>query len=614
MHASIAKNVATSPEARAHMNPKLVVPQVIEEVIARHDVADLSIREAELNSELARTRNKLERPSEEERLGTWAEILAFALVPSETNESPWRTYFGPMGSGTDNEGNTRYLPDITGTDPVVVEHWKTRAHAVTNPILKSRYADLAWDMAVPIGKQRRDRAMAEIAIDSYLLSATAELKPELGDQLRAAIRALDLAILIHDRARTDQCRRRMLELHRESLDKKRPWWMAFDRLMEDKNAGLTEAEKDELVAGLEQLLVYFSDSSKPDAFDPHGVQSIAERLNKHYRRCDRLNECKRLHEATARAFEHAASLGTAMLASTFLQTAVNEYHLAGLQDEGARTRILMQEKIAQSRNEMGKFETSFEISHDDMETFLKGVICEDIGNTFVRIAVDFLPNRKEIHEQLKKSAEDAPLQAMMPFTIMDGNQVVATIGSLEDDPVGRIVHQTSMNFGFGDLWLWKALDRSIETFSLQPEHFVSWANRLELFEDVSLLIHGVGAWYSGDFVKATHVLIPQTESGLRSIVGKLGRPVTKRHQTLPNVSVVLGMGDMLNSKEISEALGSDLTLYFCALYADPRGRNLRNDLAHGKFAPSQASETTVRWLLHTLLVFGIWDKLAEHRR
>ena len=140
-----------------------------------------------------------------------------------------------------------------------------------------------------------------------------------------------------------------------------------------------------------------------------------------------------------------------MLASAFLQTAVNEYHLAGLKEDGSRMRVLMQEKIEQSRGEMNKFETSFEISRDDMEAFLKGIIREDIGGTFVRVAAEFLPNRKRIHEELKKSAEEAPLQAIIPMSITDGNQVVATIGSLEDDPFGRIVHQASMNFGFNEL-------------------------------------------------------------------------------------------------------------------------------------------------------------------
>ena len=74
------------------------------------------------------------------------------------------------------------------------------------------------------------------------------------------------------------------------------------------------------------------------------------------------------------------------------------------------------------------------------------------------------------------------------------------------------------------------------------------------------------------------------------------------------------MGDILNSTELAEALGPDLTLYFLALFADPRGINLRNELAHGLIKPGQITEHLVRLLIHALLVFGVCKELAEKRR
>jgi lysyl-tRNA synthetase class 1 len=74
------------------------------------------------------------------------------------------------------------------------------------------------------------------------------------------------------------------------------------------------------------------------------------------------------------------------------------------------------------------------------------------------------------------------------------------------------------------------------------------------------------------------------------------------------------MGDILYSTEITEALGPDLTLFFLALYADPRGMNLRNRVAHGLIEPGFIDESLVELLIHTLLVFGMWKELAEKRR
>ena len=78
--------------------------------------------------------------------------------------------------------------------------------------------------------------------------------------------------------------------------------------------------------------------------------------------------------------------------------------------------------------------------------------------------------------------------------------------------------------------------------------------------------------------------------------------------------MALTMGDILYSDELTEALGPDLTLFFLALYADPRGKNLRNQVAHGLIKPDEVSEHLVRLLIQTLLVFGVWKELAEQRR
>jgi len=158
-----------------------------------------------------------------------------------------------------------------------------------------------------------------------------------------------------------------------------------------------------------------------------------------------------------------------------------------------------------------------------------------------------------------------------------------------------------------------ALERAKERHALTPHHFVGWAARTGLFENLSLLLEGVKAWYEEDWVKAVHVLVPQIELGLRGIVAALGKPITRPHPTVPGVSVAIGMGDILYSKEIAPALGEDLTLHFLAIYADPRGFNLRNDLAHGLLGPERINRGQTVRLIHTLLVFGIWEELAKAR-
>jgi lysyl-tRNA synthetase class 1 len=595
--------------------PDLIIPAAIEAVIQDLERAAAPFDEHGVQQVLSKARGTLQNPSESENFGAWAETLAFALVDTRMHTSPWRTYFGPMGSGTDKDGQLVYFPDIAGADAQVIAHWSARAKTVTHPILKARYADLAWDMCTVIANVRRDPEMARLAIDAYHASVPSTVRTERHDQFVAALRALDLAVMLRDAERIKRARAVLLQLHREVVAAhEAQWWFAFDRLIEEKNAGVTDTERQQLVSDLEELVLYYGDVSKPERFNPHVLEDAAKRLIRYYTRLHRATDTKRLHEAIARAFEHFAGLGNAMLASAVLQTSVNAYRDAGLPEESRRVRILMEEKIGQSRNNMASFETEIKISRDDMEAFLKAVVVDDLGATFVKLAAEFLSNRRHLEETVRKTLEQSPLLALMPQKIMADDHIAATVGSVQDDPFGRLLQQTTMGFGFEAVWLQTALHRAVETHSLMIEHFVGWANRLELFDDVTFLIEGVRAWFEGDLVKAVHVLVPQMEQGLRAIVAKLGKPVTKPHGTVPGVGVAIGMGDILYSEELTQALGPDLTLYFLALYADPRGMNLRNRVAHGLINPESINGNLVRLLIHTLLVFGVWKELAEQRR
>jgi lysyl-tRNA synthetase class 1 len=202
--------------------------------------------------------------------------------------------------------------------------------------------------------------------------------------------------------------------------------------------------------------------------------------------------------------------------------------------------------------------------------------------------------------------------ALMPHTILAGDHVAAKVGSVPDDLLGRLIEQTTMDLGFSRVWLQAALQQAIEVHEATPEHVVSWANRLGLFDDLTFLLEGVCAWYEGDLIKAVHVLVPQVEKGLRSIVAQLGKPVTKSHPSIAGVSVAVNMGDVLYSKELTDLLGPDVTLYFLALYADPRGMNLRNCVAHGQL--ESVTGSLAQLVIHTLVVFGVWKELAERRR
>jgi len=590
------------------MTTTLTVPASLEEIVQRYDAKEEPFDEFPIGGELKTARGALINPSEPEHLGAWAEVLAFALATGQ-HENPWNTYFGPMGSGTDAEGNKFYFPDIAGTPSVTIDHWAARARSLKHPFLKARYADLAWDMSGPIGQRKRDPEDARIAIDSYL-DAVSHMAED-HEHLQFAIRALDLAVVIGDKERTDRARTALMGIHRGLMKTHfGMWWHTVDRLLEDKKAGVTDEERAELVADLESIVRTGSNTGDPTQLNPHEAKEAAERLIPYYRRLGKFDDIKRLHKAIGKAFELFAGNAEPMLAAALLQTATDEYRDAGLKEERDRTRILMQQRIGAAGENLKSFEHQIEISQDDMERFLDLVVVDDLTTSFVRLTREFLLKRAELEHQVQKTLKEAPLMAHITQLIMADDHVAAKIGSAEEDSFGRLFHQANFAFQFVRPWLAQAFRRLFEKHGVTPEHFAGWANRHGLFDDMSLLLEGIRAWERNDQVKAAHVLIPQIERALRKIADGLGVPVTKAHPKVSGTSVAIGMGEILYNDKVAEALGVDATLHFQALYADPRGMNLRNQIAHGLVDSERFYWHLGNLIVHSLLILGLWKEFG----
>jgi hypothetical protein len=591
------------------------VPPDIDAVIAKFDGVATRFDEHTVREALIGARDALVNPTAADNLGAWAEVLAFALMPNRARSSPWNSYFGPVASGTKEDGSPYYSPDIAGTEPQVIGHWAKRARELSHPVLKARYADLSWDLSRAIARSNPDPDMARIAIDAYLASLDGNARSDVHDRFNVTLRALNLAVMIRDSARVERAKIALLTLHRYAMNVDRgPWWIAFERLIDDKKVGLTDAERDRLTADLEGIIAKRSDISDPKAFNPFDVESAAGRLIKHYRKRNRVDDAKHLHAILGRTFEHFASLGNAMLASAHLQTAVNAYRDAGLPAESTRARIAMEQKIAQSHDEASTFTFERLIPKEDMDKAMEELVVDDLGLTFARIAGAFLQSQSQLENNVKDTLEHAPLMAMIGQSIIGEHHVAAKVGSVTEDPFGRLIRQAVDGIALADIWLINALDRAIERHDLSPGHFAGWAGRSGLFDDLTLLMEGIAAWFDQDYVKAVHVLVPQVEKGLRGIAAKLNRPITKPHPTLPGVGVAIGMGDILYSDEMRERLGSELTLHFLTLYADPRGFNLRNEVAHGLIDANGMHQAVATRIIHTLLVFGMWKVFSSQRK
>lgn len=590
----------------------MAVPAEIEAVIQTLDQGG-PISSHDVENALTKARSGLGDIGQEAHNSTWGEIIAWALMVDAWNADPWHAYFGPQGQGTKDDGTVVYLPDVTSVDGNILNSWVARAAALKHPVLVARYADLSWELARRIDGRKPSFHHAITAITAYLEAVEKGLTADFYHQMEQVLRAFDLALSIRNKDLVIKARNALLAMHDRGVAGEGLWWKSFDRLIIERNAELTDDDRSRLAQSLEGLAEKYANKDDPQVFSPFQLDDITRRLVIYYRRQGSRKDVQRLSESLGRAFEHAASLGNAMQSSSSLQSAENAYLDAGLVEDAKRARIGRAAAIRQSQAEMKEFSFSSTITFDDMDAFLAGLVVDDPRTTVVRIADNFLWRTAELEKWVKELAEHAPVMSMISMQIMTGDHVAANIGGVEDDLDGRVCHQAVQDIQYRAIFLQEALSRAIEKHNFNPHHIATWAGRTDLFEDLTFVLEGVGAWFAGDYVKCIFVLTPQIETALRRLTGNLGEAVTRKHPTMPDREVAIGMGEILGNDKVKAALGPDLLLFFKVLFSDPRGLNLRNSVAHGLLDRGLVNSVVGDRLIHTLLVLGLWSDIADYR-
>lgn len=594
------------------MSESFDLPPDMAAILEGFDRQASACSEMSIGGALKAVRPPSDAVSEAQNSAAWAEVLAFSLVAGgASKDNPWRTYFGPMGWGEDEKGQRTYFPSLDGVGADFVGYWSQRADAVRHPVLKARYADLAWDFGSILFKTRPAITLVHTAIDAYLDGIDQGLHPDTMHAYLAIRRALQLAIRIRDEPRRDRARAALMALHDEAMNRIRSgergaWWKAFRECADSRGAGFTDAERDRLVADVESVFALGASPADPKRFDPHDAKSAAESLIRHYRARGDAAAVKRLQKDLAQCLEHFAGLGDAMLATSTLPEVVDLYRDAGLPLEARRVQRVLQEKVRESRALMGQHEFVQKIPKEEMEAWLAGKSEGGLDQALLRIALEFMTREAEMRQQIADTAKAAPLFAMITKTLHAEDHVAGTVGNAATDETGALLFEASRWMQLSTFWLFRILDHVIEQFGVDAGDLVSRINASGLFEDdTTLLQKGIQAWLDEDHIQAVHLLIPQIERGVRALVHAIGQPVTKPHREVDGVSQAIGIGDALHDPEFARAYGPDLRFHLMALYADPRGWNLRNRLAHGLLRAHDMDAGQSVWLIQTLLLLGI---------
>jgi hypothetical protein len=559
--------------------------------------------ELEIAEDLRRASDARPEMSDEDFKGYYAEWAAFLFSGRQNQKSIWNTHFNPMMTLGDSSS-----PDLKVLDEEIIMRWERQSNSVKSPIMRARYADLVWDMKQAVTGKRPSHEFAQIAVDAYDESIKRHQYKMAIEGVGWLQRAFEVSLSLGDEDRAKRIVASVFGFY-EVVAKPRMiglWIFPFD-LLYDHLELLNSEQETRLIGDLEKMLAATSVGGKDEDFDPYGAEAAAQRLARYYkRRTDKVNVV-RVIKIYAAAFQKVSLGASGLLAMAWLQPVIERLQHEGLKEEAEELLLLSAKKGKGATAELKQIQVKMRINQADLDGLIGRLIGNDLSTALAQVAIYFVPSAEVAKENLEKLRTDAPIASMIPIVVIkeDGHPS-AKIGSLEEDPEGRLQKDLNQTIDFYQPFLMHVLSNLRERYSPTVEQVLDFLCSSPLFEKEggSLLRSGLEAYWEDDFVKAIHVLVPQVEHALRKFLDTLDIPTLK---TVGNLGIMdaKGMKDVLSDERVRQAMTEDLWRYLTLIYIDKRGMNLRNDLAHGLLSPAVFNKGVADRVFHTLLALSL---------
>ena len=582
-------------------------------VLSTFDESATSITEGSISSAVEKIRSEADTSTPP--MEWLAEVMAFQFAENYTNkETGWGTYFGPMWVVPNGNGMVSESPSIKRITPEILTYWEGRGRVARNPVLRARYADLVWDFSKHVTGKGAHIDNARIAIDSLVAIAAKNAHKHEIEVIRKLGRALSLAISISDSGRIRSVKEAIIQYEDRIAQDDKPalWGFSYDLLVGNKKVELSHPELDKIISDLEQRLERISSKPQSSSVDPWAVEAVVLRLSSYYRTSNRPDDMRRVLLLHGKAFEKASKSASASVVSSWLQRVHGVYLEYGLKDKAEEIAVKLREIGPKSNEDMKSISHTMEIPKDEMIKYLDALTDGDLQTVLKRLSVHFIPQKSKVEAQIYDLSKTAPLTFLIPKQIQDSKgRPVATIGSLEEDLDGNIVHQMSQHMGLSVMFLNEVLKTVIVKFQLSPDILLDYLYASPVFgeEKKPIIRNGLSAYFASDHLFAAHLLIPQIEDAIRNLVEMTGGSVLKPSRG--GGFQLKTLDDLLRDERIDKLFGENATFYFRVLLTDQRGWNLRNDICHGILPAESFNPPISDRIVHALLCLALVKKTED---
>lgn len=445
---------------------------------------------------------------------------------------------------------------------------------ISDAELKARVADLLW-------VRKRDYRMAQIAVDSYLISAKFLEDPK---HWSSSVDRIERAIRLAYQANQKNHKRKTVD-HIESVLKKYngedPLFLSaklMELLQEFKQGNPT------LYAPLAEKLARNSETecNWRKARNYWRIASVWHQKNQDSNK--KRSACIFYAETYVKEAEYRVNQTSQMYlsASIFLIKAIEAFrNIDGSQNRIEELHKKLIDYQQKSTTELQTFSQKVDVS-DIAGQFINYVKGKDLDEALFTLAFIFEPTKlSEVRQLTQATMEESPLRFIFSnITVNEMGKIIGQNPSLEDE-----IYKNAIWYQNGQV------QAAIEParYQINLEHYVKVSDFYSLVADnpfvprgrEEIYARGLHAGLIGDFLVAAHLLIPQIEHSLRCLVKRQGAITSWLDKGIQDEHIMSVLFDQ-HKADLEAIFGEDIVFNLIALLNRKGfGSNLRNLMAHG---------------------------------
>ena len=539
------------------------------------------------------------------------EILIFDL---SIHNSP-KKRFNSMASGTTDKGEEWKYPDLERHFPKeFIKYYKNRAKVTKNPILKSRYSDVVWELG-------KDITYASLAVRAYIDCCPIYFNNEWDHELADSIdRAIAIASMINEQSWVDESLKKHYELIKQLVEKRRFRYLLeiIESILNREKRIRSQIDYEYLISIIESAISDYA-QNVTDSF--HLQRSFMELLAKIWQIRKDKGEYRKIKVRIAESFIEEAEWKKVnypsgnMVAAHFYEKAMQAYmDLGGFSEKVEELKVKIQKANAAAlRTEYKTISINVEIPKEKIYEFFRPYLKMYKGRKTMEV-FQIMNLDKKLIPSYEKSKENAIKQAkefvgrhILPIATMKGNIRVKHI-SEEDE---KLECSTIRNFRMDYRMIAHMLLNKI--FALLEKEHPKYVESLPKYLSTSGIIdgwrieiikHGLRAFNDKEYPASIHILVFQIEGILRDLLEKLDLPTFSYRSNEMRARM---LSDILVTLSQVEGIDKDFLKFIEIYLCDIRGDNYRNDIAHGLLSLESFTKENTQLLLLILI------KLASYR-